>query len=69
MQPDELGFLGLATFQEFVMGDAALPVGIEDGAWMKLMRLAEAGVLLFTAGLRLAAEKWEGFDKLLVLHF
>lgn len=44
--------LGLATFQELVMGDAALPTGVEDGAWMMLMSLAEAGVLLFATGLR-----------------
>lgn len=51
------------------MEDAALPVGVEDGGRMMLMRLAEAGVLLFTAGLRLPTENWEGFDKLLALHF
>lgn len=44
--------LGLATFQELVMGDAALPIGVEDGAQMMLMSLAEAGVLLFATGLR-----------------
>ena len=29
--------LGLATFQELVMGDAALPIGAEDGAQMMLI--------------------------------
>lgn len=50
-----LAALGLATFQELVMGDAALPVGVEDGTWMMLMNPTEAGVSLFATGLRLIA--------------
>lgn len=47
--------LGLATFQELVRGDAALPVGVEGGTWMMLMNPTEAGVSLFATGLRLIA--------------
>lgn len=43
----------LAMFQELVMGDAALPIDVEDGAWIMLISLTEAGVLLFATGLRL----------------
>lgn len=50
-----LAALVLATFQELVMGDAALPVGVEDGTWMMLMNPTEAGVSLFATGLRLIA--------------
>lgn len=50
-----LAAMGLAAFQELVTGDAALPIGVEAGAWMTLMSLAEAGVLLFATCLRLTA--------------
>ena len=50
-----LAATGLATFQELVTVDAALPIGVEDGARMMLMSLAKAGVLLFATGLRLIA--------------
>lgn len=55
---------GLATFQELVMVDPALPVGVEESAWMMLMRITEASVLLFATGLRLRR-----FYKHLALHF
>lgn len=45
---------GLAIFQELVMGDVALPTGVGDGAWMMLMCVTEAGVLLFATGLSLS---------------
>ena len=38
------------------MGDAALPIGVEDGAQMMLIRLAEAGALLLATGLSLTAK-------------
>lgn len=55
MQPAELGCHSSGHTPRTVMVDAALPIGVEDGARMMLMSLAKAGVLLFATGLRLTA--------------
>lgn len=55
MQPAELGCHRTGHTPRTVTVDAALPIGVEDGARMMLMSLAKAGVLLFATGLRLTA--------------
>lgn len=64
MQQLSLAASGLAPSQEPVMGDPALPIVVKESAWMMLMRITEARVLLFATGLRLRR-----FYKHLALHF